>query len=277
MKCSKPFRKDGEEFGCGQCRACLVNKRRLWTSRLFLESCCHQAAWFVTLTYAPEHCPADASVSVRAAQDYLRKLRSIVAPRKVRYFIVGEYGDESERPHYHAIIFGNVTSDEVQQAWSLGHSRADAVTMERLQYLAGYTAKKWTRVNEWNKEKLAGRSPEFARMSLKPGIGAGAVEDLARVHHSRGGSLVVARTGDVSGSYRQGGALWPLGRYLRSRLRQEVIGVEKEMAVARDVRRRGIRDRLLDAGDFGASDVRKRLNQERSLEVKSRIFRKRKI
>ena len=66
--------------------------------------------------------------------------------------------------------------------------------------------------------RLQGRKPEFARMSLRPGIGAGAMPEVAKA------SLAVdyvSRTGDAPGGLRHGSRIMPLGRYLRGKLRLE--------------------------------------------------------
>ena len=49
--------KDAVPFGCGQCLPCRVNKRRLWTNRIMLESMCHDDNAFVTLTYNDDNIP----------------------------------------------------------------------------------------------------------------------------------------------------------------------------------------------------------------------------
>jgi len=83
------------------------------------------------------------------------------------------------------------------------------------QYIAGYVVKKMGNATD---TRLAGRYPEFARMSLRPGIGASAIPDIASVmmfNH-------LEDKGDVPTALRHGAALLPLGRYLRRRLRKEV-------------------------------------------------------
>lgn len=55
-------------------------------------------------------------------------------------------------------------------------------------------------------------------MSLRPGIGATAMEDVARAYVH--GHVEVAK--DVVGALQHGKRLLPLGRYLRCRLRKEL-------------------------------------------------------
>lgn len=72
--------------------------------------------------------------------------------------------------------------------------------------------------------RLLGRHPEFARMSLKPGLGYGALHEVAKtlVGHDLDRRLV-----DVPSSLRHGAKMRPLGRYLTQNLR-ELVGHEKE-------------------------------------------------
>lgn len=66
-------------------------------------------------------------------------------------------------------------------------------------------------------ERLDGRYPEFARMSLRPGIGAAAMDDLASAHLT-----YIPDAVDVVSALRHGRKLLPLGRYLKRRLRERV-------------------------------------------------------
>lgn len=223
MLCRKPFKIGVAEFGCGQCLPCRINRRRLWTGRLMLEATQHRAAFFATLTYAPEHYPGQ--LVPKHMQDYLKRLRVAVAPRKVRFYGVGEYGDVTQRAHYHLVLYGDLQHDEIVKAWGLGHVHVGDLTVESAGYVASYTLKGMTAASDL---RLDGRHPEFARMSLRPGIGASAMKTVA-------GSVLVPATGELRtvegelpGQFRYGGKLLPFGRYLRSRLMKELhLGVAK--------------------------------------------------
>ena len=88
-------------------------------------------------------------------------------------------------------------------------------------YVAGYVTKKMTSIDD---PRLEGRLPEFARMSLRPGIGLGMMDDLASVlmEHKLDERMI-----DVPTSLQHGNKKWPLGRYLRRKLRQRIGRDEK--------------------------------------------------
>lgn len=95
---------NGQAFGCGQCLPCRVNRRRIWTHRIMLEAAQYHDNSFVTLTYDEEKLPVDLSVTPRTLQLFMKRLRKVY-PNRIRYFGVGEYGDQTMRPHYHLALF----------------------------------------------------------------------------------------------------------------------------------------------------------------------------
>lgn len=232
MKCIKPY--GIAEYGCGQCMPCRINRRRLWTLRLLLETTQHVRSYFVTLTYAPQSLPPDGSLVPSDMQMFLKRLRSAIAPIRIRFYGVGEYGDKTFRPHYHLVLFGmpelflgkhdgkevKCNSCVLCSAWSAGLVHVGEVSRESAAYVASYTCKKMTQGDD---PRLGGRHPEFARMSLRPGIGSLAADQIAEVIRGKDGVLHLSR-GDVPTVLRQDRRLWPLGRYLRNRLRLRVFG-----------------------------------------------------
>lgn len=242
----------GHVFGCGQCMPCRFNKRREWTHRLMLEANLHSDSAFVTLTYRFTEMNENGQPVVvpKHTQDWLKRLRKEIYPRKVRYFLVGEYGSETQRPHYHVALFGYPScsrgfttysrgGDEpncclhcklIHRTWKLGRVAVGSLERESAQYIAGYTTKKMTQADD---VRLEGRHPEFARMSLRPGIGADFVPHIAQamVHHA-----LEQSEGDVPVTLRHGMKELPLGRYLRKKLRAEIGRPEqapKEVQLAR--------------------------------------------
>lgn len=250
--CAKPFRRGVAEYGCGKCEPCRVDRRRLWTTRLLLEAQQHSEACFVTLTYDEKHLPADGSVQVRDLQLFLKRLRRLCV-RKLRYFAVGEYGDHTKRPHYHAIVFGCSDPDLVARAWPLGFVHVGLVSEASILYTCKYAVKGMTSGKD---ERLAGRKPEFARMSLRPGIGAHAVGEMARVTTSRAGARHVAATGDVPRVIRIAGKR-PIGRYLSAKLREAVGMDSRRPLAAEDLWNRERQAALLQPGGAAAREVKR--------------------
>lgn len=238
MLCRKPYTKRGAQFGCGQCMPCRINRRRIWAHRIMLEALVSSSASFLTMTYDDEHLPDAASLEVRHVQLYWKKLRE--RGYSFRYFVCGEYGDLSERPHYHAALFGvprcycdfrapdpRCHCTDFKEAWGRGNLYWGDITPASALYIAGYVTKKM------NKEDptLGGRYPEFARMSLRPGIGATAMSQVAAALRCKAGQDEIARTGDVPLVLRHGSRRHPLGRYLRECLRKELSHVGYDTGV----------------------------------------------
>lgn len=229
MLCESPFRQGAAEFGCARCLPCRINARRLWTSRLVLESLVQEVCLFATFTFSEEglndlqRATSDPrSVSVREAQLLIKRIRSRLPASELRYYIVGEYGDIGGRPHYHAVLFGGTDLREFgtvgfSHSWPHGAIHLGFGEPASIGYVVGYITKGWRKAGH---AKLDGRHPEFARMSRSLGLGAlTAIGDWCA---SRDGSKFVAETGDVPRQIRVGGKLFPLGRFLTRKLRQYV-------------------------------------------------------
>lgn len=219
-------------FGCGQCLPCRIHRRRMWSTRIYLESLCHERSAFVTLTYAPEKIPQGGSLEPRALQLFLKRLR-FNSDAPLRFFGVGEYGDQTERPHYHLALYGLSALDArvVERSWRDGFAMVGDLTEQSAAYIAGYVTKKMTHASD---PRLGGRHPEFARMSLRPGIGALAMATLASALNNQHGSRELRLTGDVPYQLRLGRKSLPLARYLRQRLRKEMCLEDDDTRAARD-------------------------------------------
>lgn len=233
MICKNPYvAPGGNAYGCGQCMPCRVNKRRQWVHRIMLEAAQHGDNSFVTLTYNDEHLPHGNALYPQDLSRFLKRLRRSIYPQKIRYFGVGEYGDTTQRPHYHIALFGyphcrQASTDlrdnryccpvceRVQRDWGLGKIHIGTLENNSAAYLAGYVTKKLTKKDD---PRLEGRHPEFARMSNRPGIGGGVCDDLASI------ALQYGRDDPHSlpSSLKHGSRGQPLDRYLRSRLRHRV-------------------------------------------------------
>lgn len=111
--------RDFVEIPCGKCIGCRIEYSRQWANRCMLELGYHDSAYFVTLTYDDYHVPTSLygdpdtgecipslTLSKRDWQLFMKRLRRAFPEDKLRFFMSGEYGSETMRPHYHAIIFG---------------------------------------------------------------------------------------------------------------------------------------------------------------------------
>lgn len=230
-------------FGCGQCLPCRINRRRIWSWRMYLESLSHNSSSFITLTYAPEFEPPGSSLDPKHVQLWLKRLRFSLERPGVRFFLCGEYGDVTERPHYHACLFGVGFDDwsTVATSWGKGFVHTAEFNETTAQYVCGYVTKKMTSKDD---SRLNGRHPEFARMSNRPGIGALSMATVSDHLHSVFGLDQVAAEGDVPRALKLGRRSIPLGRYLRSVLRKE-MGFTDDMV--EKIRSRFFSEKALEA------------------------------
>lgn len=202
---------------------CRINRRRLWTARLVLESYMHEFNSFATLTYKPRYhfyCKVEPRTLIpEHMQSFLKRLRKMYSPQLLRFYGVGEYGDQNNRPHYHLALFGVGLAERelVEQAWGWGHVHLGELNETSAHYIAGYLTKKMTAPDD---PRLEGRHPEFARMSLRPGIGKKAAEHIANQMTTYQGALGVAQQEDISTEVRINGKKFPLGRYLQRAVRE---------------------------------------------------------
>lgn len=203
------------QLPCGQCIGCRVDRKRAWTTRLVHESQMHDESCFITLTYDDAHLPRNGSLHYPDVQKFLRALRKARKGTRIRYYVVGEYGGETDRPHYHALLFGVRFADlvvhsqnrdghtlflspELTKLWKLGNHLIGEVTPYSAAYCAGYCTKKITgehadlhyrRVDPSSGE-LVQIVPEFSRMSLKPAIGLEWFKKYSGELHVHDGAVV---------------------------------------------------------------------------------------
>lgn len=184
------------ELACGQCIGCRIQRANDWAARLCHEASLHDANMFITLTYADEHLPEAGTLVKKHFQDFMKRYRSAIEPKKIRFFHCGEYGGKTLRPHYHALIFGHrfddlqlhsrnkqgdplFTSAKLETLWGLGHCLIGEVTYKSANYTARYLMKRvngdlaethYQRVDPETGE-VHNVLPEYATMSNRPGIG----------------------------------------------------------------------------------------------------------
>lgn len=288
MECPTPITRrlhlEGVEFpithGCGNCTACGINRRSEWAGRIMLESCLHQESQFVTLTYDEYNIPDDRSVSKEEAQKWLKRLRKRL-PYPVRYFLCAEYGDKTLRPHYHAVIFGLHWDDvpAVQESWSQGFTLTAPLLRQHANYVARYTVKKMGNTQPYvDQESGVSLAPEFALMSRRPGLGAGAVPTLA--HHKdfwlHLGAKQLTRPANPSSGralppfFLLDGKRYRWSRFIMDKLSGELDAPQGDQLVDRKRKRRYVvesyRDSLSIKTTGGRAKLRRKRDRSRSLE-----------
>lgn len=135
---------DGLLVPCGKCLPCRAQKKREWAMRLFHELDSWDDGVFITLTYDEEHIPEYGTISKRDLQLFFKRLRKRIEPKKIKYYACGEYGKTTQRPHYHAIIFGLSVQDSkiIEEVWDEGFITTGLVEPASIDYVCKYIDKK---------------------------------------------------------------------------------------------------------------------------------------
>ena len=188
------------EVSCQSCMPCRVNRAQVWKKRLTDELRGSLSAHFLTLTYADEHLTYGGTghptlvksdvqeFNKRLVQAQRRECKKLGKTfQKVRYYVVGEYGEsETARPHYHSIHFNIEPTliPEIHKIWRKGFVRVDQVNPKSI----GYVTKYITKVDSRIVATLQVERP-FSMMSLKPGLGTQYIHSF-KEYHSRERNLV---------------------------------------------------------------------------------------
>lgn len=204
-----------KEIPCGNCMSCRLRYSRDWANRCMLELQSHDSAWFLTITYDDDHIPIaqseDENGTLRVAgtlykrdfQLFMKRLRKARPDDKIRFFACGEYGPETFRPHYHAIIYGLHLDDLRPSRWkskkpgyehcpyyesafledvwhNQGHIVVTEVSWETCAYVARYITKK-RKGPEAQFYSDLNIDPPFLLMSRRPGIARDYYDDHPEV------------------------------------------------------------------------------------------------
>lgn len=198
---------------CRTCEGCRNDNAREWSVKLLHESLIHIEnnelnCSFVTLTYNDDFIPAFGALDYFDHwNNFLKRLRRALEPKKIRYFIVGEYGEKNLRPHYHVIIFGYNFPDRtfhcyrhgnpiyrskfLEKLWtvprgrpdagkSLGYSSVGDVSHASLAYVARYSMK-----------KVIGKEKERENEIIIPHTGEIVPAKYLRYHPENGDHIIV--------------------------------------------------------------------------------------
>lgn len=196
MACYSPWVQRGETqsrlVGCGQCLGCKLEYSRQYAVRCMHEAKLYDKNCFITLTYKD----APLSLSRRDCQLFLKRLRKEFSDVRIRYYLSGEYGPQTRRPHYHACLFNFdfmdrvyykrsgdfrlYTSKTLGVLWPHGFSTVADFSYETAAYCSRYVTEKLSLdgappVYEHIDVETGEVTPlerEFSLMSLRPGLGA---------------------------------------------------------------------------------------------------------
>lgn len=196
------------QIPCGHCLGCHIKRSKDWAIRCMLEMEYHESSYFITLTYDDYHLPTSVyadedgvkqetgNLVLRDFQLFMKRLRMKYArlypdnpPLRVMY--CGEYGSETFRPHWHAIVFGLKLDDLVlykqtngyclynseflQSCWrdsdglNYGYVVVGNATFESCSYVARYICKKLG-AREKDFYEQHNINPEIFRVSNRPGL-----------------------------------------------------------------------------------------------------------
>lgn len=204
-----------QQIPCGKCIQCRLSYSREWANRCMCELKTSTSAFFLTLTYndsdlhfAPHVDPDTGEASTRPVlvpkhlTDFMKRLRAYCKEcydvEGIRFFACGEYGEATQRPHYHMIVYnlpvamldksllwtppGTVPPlwicDKLTKIWQYGIVVYGDVTWQTCAYVARYVVKK--RKGKDRKAQIEAQEilfpdqpwqDEFVRMSRMPGIG----------------------------------------------------------------------------------------------------------
>ncbi|UIB81453.1 replication initiator protein [Flyfo microvirus Tbat2_130] len=202
------------QLPCGQCHGCRLERSRQWAVRCMHEASMHENNSFITCTYSDEHLPKGGTLKYDDFQRFLKRLRHHYG--EFRYYMCGEYGETTWRPHYHACIFGldfddkkyhtqNANGDKIyisrrlDEIWGMGQCTTAGVSFQSAAYVARYCMQKRTgkeaephyrRYNEYGKSYYL--EPEFNEMSRRPGIGTGFFKKyLTDMYNDQGKDYVI--------------------------------------------------------------------------------------
>ncbi|TYT29967.1 rolling circle replication-associated protein [Elizabethkingia anophelis] len=133
-----------QQVPCNKCLECRKRRTNSWFARLTEQLKVSDTAFFVTLTYDDMYLPFSPNglmtLDYRDFQLFMKRARKL-QKKKISYFLVGEYGSQTHRPHYHAIVFDVDNISKFLNEWRKGHTHAGTVTHKSIYYTLKYCTK----------------------------------------------------------------------------------------------------------------------------------------
>jgi len=285
MRCHHPMSiKNGNgelvPVPCGRCMPCRVNHAQEWSFRIEQEMELAHTAHFITLTYSDEDVPRNDlghTILVKSDfQKFLKRLRyhadqyyniqaktldfnqAIKVP-SIRYYLVGEYGEETFRAHGHAIIF-NIpleTLKYLERIWRHGHVKIGTVTPASIKYVTKYI----TKIDSRDLEQRDLTKP-FQLMSK--GLGSVYVNDESREYHSRYKSMYT-----VNKKYKK-----RIGKFLEKKIHDTEQKQKKLDIVKKANARKAIIAQLEEEQKLRSEGVDLHQHYEKKMENENLLFNK---
>lgn len=116
---------------CGKCIECLKDRQNSWKIRLSEEARDHKYVYFFTLTYRDDSVPFSydldgnrvnhvnkVDLQLWIKRNRIKFERYFKRVIDFKYFICSEYGPNTGRPHYHGIIFTDISSTFITQMFN---------------------------------------------------------------------------------------------------------------------------------------------------------------
>lgn len=162
------LKSEGRIVPCYKCYNCKMKRASNWSYRLMQELKVSNTAHFITLTYDTTNVPITQkglmNLNKRHIQLFMKKLRK-KNNLSLKYYVAGEYGTKTRRPHYHMILF-NCHINTIQDCWQYGQIHYGTVSEASVGYTLKYISKP-TRIPMWKGDD---RQKEFSLMSKGIGI-----------------------------------------------------------------------------------------------------------
>lgn len=140
---------------CGKCAECHRRLQKDWVVRGIAEHKDAKLVAFVTLTYRDDMLPYNTALDdpdrfpvLRKVdfQLFMKRLRKSFAQHEIylRFISCGEYGPQTFRPHYHAVLYFDtvfdirVVTEIVDKAWGLGFVVVKPCDSDTVNYIVKY-------------------------------------------------------------------------------------------------------------------------------------------
>ena len=278
---------EGITIPCGHCIGCRQDQSKEWASRLMMEMIYHDSSYFVTLTYNEDNVPIAYdentgcvsglfTLDKRDPQLFMKRLRKACPNDKIRFYLAGEYGENTGRPHYHAILFGLHLNDLkpfgrsetgnqyfisgfLDRVWNKGFVSVEPANYATCKYVASYVTKKiGIHPNKVYEDQFM--VPPFSLSSRKPGIGYQYYDEHPEILDT--GKIIL---GTANGSYE-----FMLPRYFKKKFSEQDPDRYDEMVLRHQRAAADRKEMILDNTSVSYKDYLSMLEKRHEDRVKRR-------